>query len=1139
MLEFIENRSLYFYYVCARDRFVLPTLEIVDQNTYLYRTLRENGYERIVFAVCNGETLYFETYDRLSEYTFRHAAEFERFQGTPQAFLAQYSTRSSEPAAGRFGRDCFSGPGSRDYAGRASETGCVRMKDPRVSNRKMFQSVFDLKILPCMQSEKIRTALVFPEEAFGYFSDRDIRDALRKMISGDAGYRRGRSIMVFTLQNEYRLVQDWLQEHSFYETVCSSLVQGDVPEYKNRESATKALEGLESALGSSLLLGREVGLDEAGRLLERAAAFDGFLPLGIEQDRAAKILAAYLRERLKPGERSRSPLAERYPYDVNSPVFTFSRSLSDDPKALAQTLKQAEDRERAEEQALYRQMQDTNGFSQLEQYFKENILPRAGAAAGWEPEDPLSLSRFEAKRLGNGSPLNFNLVLMGGPGTGKTTLARQYGKMLAANGLLEIGHVVEVDKAALKAQYVGQSSAKLLQKADEADQGVLFIDEVYQLGGDDDFHGADSFQRDIMDALLKIAWDRRGTMAVVIAGYRDKTEKLLEEYEGLASRFPKTVEIADYTAGQLTGIFRKKALGAGIRLSTDLDKELDAFLESWYNERIGDPKREWANIRTLEAEFFEPIQAAWLRAEAVKAALEPADLPPELKGFWERRDKRSDPWEELRDMVGLGNVKKKVEELLAYMQMGIHPEMNSAKVSQNLIFLGNPGTGKTEVARRMGRIMRKIGASRTGQVKVLEADSVLTGDAIKRASKACQEALGGILFVDEAYLLGQSDIGVQVLQKIMKFMEDHAGEVMVIFAGYEKEIQELLKVNPGLSSRFTDWIVFEDYTAAELRQIAAGMAAGNKYGASADFLERSEQLFQRWLQGKKRDFGNAREVRKYVNRCIQRHAVRMSQLSAAGVAVDADPNRWTLTADDLSSEDLRRLESGPVPSGFETPSGLRTARESFERIRRASESAAPLLDRWTEQLCEQAVLYLKIRTADGEGTGTAFLASPEGDAVTCAHCVRNAVELTVRVGLPGEGGQWCPCQVLFSDEKEDLAVIRLERGEHYPFLPMASSGVQLQKGQPVSMLGFPKGLTGDIVLYDGKIASLSQNTHRGGEVVCLQIEGKHGNSGSPVQTEDHQVCGVFQGSFGKTGDEVNFMSPVRNFWRLAEQLWRD
>lgn len=566
MLNFDAGQSPYYYYVCPRDRFLLPSLELVEQDVFLYRTLRAQGYERIVFAVKDGY-LHFETYDRFSEYAFRYAGDFEKFQGGREGFLKKHTPSGSRNSQEKLGRDRIAAMNG-DYAGRDSDIGPVRMKQPFVNSPEKFEQVFQNLILTCLQSEKVRTAFVFPEESFDYFSAPRIREVLRKFISGD-GYRRGSSIVIFTMPQGSRLVADYMRPDSFYQTVCRYLFQTDVKDYLDRNETT-ALLGLQETMGPRLIRGYGIGVDEAGWLLDRAVLFNGLHITAAERPEYARMLIRFLCDR--PGEEERRKFREKfhalldgYLYDDQVPLYTLCKKLRQEmdnntKRRFEEALRAAMKVEKMEQKKLVSQMRDANGYRELEEYFNRVIIPIAEAQRRKPaPKDPLTLERFskESAVEFTGEPINLSLIITGPTGVGKTTLARCYGQWLASYGLLKKGHVVVVTKDDVKAQYVGQSSAKLLEKVDEAEQGVLVFDEFYQLDSGDD-HGPDSYNKDIVDALLKLSWERRGRVAFVLVGYEEPTMAFIRKHEGLEARFPHHIRMEEYTSDQLYAIFRKR-----------------------------------------------------------------------------------------------------------------------------------------------------------------------------------------------------------------------------------------------------------------------------------------------------------------------------------------------------------------------------------------------------------------------------------------------------------------------------------------------------------------------------------------------------------------------------------------------------
>ena len=305
-------------------------------------------------------------------------------------------------------------------------------------------------------------------------------------------------------------------------------------------------------------------------------------------------------------------------------------------------------------------------------------------------------------------------------------------------------------------------------------------------------------------------------------------------------------------------------------------------------------------VTNMEPGFTEKHPAAQQTSGGETAAAKPAQ--PE-----EEKPSLEELLAQLDALVGLDEVKKDVKSLINLMKVRKLRQENDLPVppmSLHMVFLGNPGTGKTTVARLVGGLYAAIGVLSKGQLIEVDRSGLVAGYVGQTALKTqevIKSALGGVLFIDEAYSLasgGENDFGREAIETILKAMEDHRDDLIVIVAGYNEPMTKFINSNPGLESRFNKYFYFPDYTGEQLMAIFRGQCKKNGYTLSADAESAALKLFDELYAERDDNFGNGRDVRN----CFEDMVVRQSNRVAAMESSTRD-DLMTILPEDLEDEE--------------------------------------------------------------------------------------------------------------------------------------------------------------------------------------------------------------------------------------------
>ncbi|MGW1847639.1 AAA family ATPase [Streptomyces sp. NPDC001966] len=491
-------------------------------------------------------------------------------------------------------------------------------------------------------------------------------------------------------------------------------------------------------------------------------------------------------------------------------------------------------------------------------------------------------------RVEQAEPPSLHLVFTGNPGTGKTTVARLAGELYRDLGLLERGHVVEARMRDLVAGYVGQTAGLSDATIDEALDGVLFIDEAYGLSDQSDGFGDEAVQ-----TLLTRMENDRARLVVIVAGYPDKMAEFLAANPGLASRFAEDniLRFPDYPPDTLHTIALRRLTERGGRPSAETEESLREIITGMHHVR-GDSFGNARDMRTLADSVFK----RWARRVRGRVAepVTPEDIPASYRAFLRRP--APDPSELLAELdayVGLGPVREVLTNLAGRLRLR-QARGQDAFAPPHLLFTGPPGTGKTTVARLAGAMFRDLGLLRKGHVVEAGRATLVgayLGHTARQTRQAVEEAMDGVLFIDEAYSLvsdaRHGGFGQEAIDTLVQEMENRRGRLVVIAAGYPREIDAFLAANSGLPSRFTTRVEFPHYGIGDLVEILRRMAASERCTLAPGVPDRAAA----WLEATRRagpaEFGNARTVRGLLELMEARMAARYGS-GGAGQAVPTE-----------------------------------------------------------------------------------------------------------------------------------------------------------------------------------------------------------------------------------------------------------
>lgn len=464
---------------------------------------------------------------------------------------------------------------------------------------------------------------------------------------------------------------------------------------------------------------------------------------------------------------------------------------------------------------------------------------------------------------------SYHMLFMGNPGTGKTRAARMVANILFSAGVIKSNKLIDAKPSDFISQYQNCTANKTKNKLAEAYDGVLFIDEAYALCNGT--HAAE----DALAEIIKAMTEDSHRLVIIFAGYEEELERLDKQNVGFHGRIGYRLHFDDYELPELHEMFMLKCKSEGYEVEeTALDVLDDCIMAKKANVHF-------ANGRDIDR-LFEEVKEALAIEQYDNLRTNPE---ASTKRVFAKNHFASllPPKDELKidDLIGLSKVKSAIDDFKVQVeyQRFLEARGNEDENDQfmHMLFVGNPGTGKTTVAKLLAQDLYTIGVLKNNRTLIVTQKDILKGypsnSIAENVTSLVNKAKGGILFIDEAYFIAEmGDAGHTIIETLLPLMEERKKDTIIVFAGYENKMRSVFAMNPGLQSRIGYTFYFEDYTPAELTEMFENVMDSRGYIVAPAALKKVQKLMDYYSEAD--DFGNGRFVDKVISVTKKKRARR-------------------------------------------------------------------------------------------------------------------------------------------------------------------------------------------------------------------------------------------------------------------------